>query len=409
MPVFKYRAFDKAGKTVEGLMEMQNQDAVIDSLRRRGLFVGNISKQTKSFLAFDLKEFIDNLTPVGTKDKSIFCQQLSTMVGAGLNLTKALEILEGQTQNTKFKKVIGMVRRDVSQGSQLSVALSRFPDIFDKLFIAMVHTGEVGGGMADLLSRWATFAERDDELKGRFKAAMMYPIVVLCISCLAIFALITFVLPNFVEIFETAGVTLPAPTRILNGLSKIIRKQSYILVGGGVAFVVAFKQFKKTRKGHFMMDKFKLKMPVFGQLFYLMVMGRFARVFGILLSSGITVIESLEICKEVTNNVVINRVLDRVMIHVRQGGSISKPMADSGVFSPLVTSIIPVGEETGTIDKLMIKIADFYDRDLDNMIRSISSIIEPILLVVMGGIVGFIAMSLILPMYDIIKVVRRGM
>ena len=409
MPVFKYRAFDKAGKTVEGTIETVDEDNAIESLRRKGLFVANVSKETKSIMSFDLQEFIDNIMPVPQKDKTIFCQQLSTMIGAGLTLTKAFDVLEGQTRNSKFKRIINNVRKDINQGNPLSLALARYPAVFSRLFVAMVHTGEVGGGMDQLLNRWASFSERDEELRSKMKSAMTYPVVVLCISFAAVFFLVTFVLPTFVEIFKTAGVTLPAPTRMLDGLSILIRKRIYLLFGGIVAFIVGFKQFKKTRKGRFLLDKLKLKMPIFGNLVYMMVIGRFTRVFGILLGSGITVIETLEICKEVTNNVVINRVLDRVALNVKRGGSISKPMADSGVFSPLVTNIIPVGEETGTVDKLMIKIADFYDRDLENLIRNLSSVIEPVLLVVMGGMVGFIAMSLILPMYDIIKVVRRGM
>jgi len=409
MPVFKYKAFDKAGKAVEGSLEGASHNVVSENLRRKGLFVGEIHEVKKSIFTFDLQEFIDNIKPVGQKDKTIFCHQLSTMVGAGLTLTKALDVLEGQTQNSKFRKIIGYVRRDVSQGNPLSMALSRFPGTFDRLFISMVHTGEVGGGMADLLNRWAAFSERDDDLRSRMKAALTYPVVVLTISMAAVFFLITFVLPTFTEIFHNAGVTLPLPTMILDEVSKLIRKRAVFLVAGVIGLVVAFKQFKNSKKGRFTLDKLKLKLPIFGNLTYLMIMGRFARVFGILLASGISVIEALEIVKEVTNNLVVNRVLDKVDENVKRGGSISKPLADSGVFAPLVTNILPVGEETGTMDKLLLKIADFYDRDLENLIRNLSSVLEPVLLVVMGGIVGFIALSLILPMYDIIKVVRKGM
>jgi type IV pilus assembly protein PilC len=409
MPIFKYKAFDKAGKAVEGSQEGATQESVSENLRRKGLFVGEITKVQKNVMAFDLQEFIDGIMPVGQKDKSIFCNQLSTMVGAGLTLTKALDVLEGQTENTKFRKIIGYVRRDVSQGNPLSLALARFPDTFDRLFISMVHTGEVGGGMADLLTRWATFSERDAELRSRMKAALTYPAVVLTISMAAVFFLVTFVLPTFTEIFKTAGVDLPLPTMILDQVSQIIRKRMIFLVIGVIGLVVAFKQFKASKKGRHFFDKFKLKMPIFGNLIYMMIMGRFARVFGILVASGIPVLEALDIVKEVTGNVVINDVLVKVEESVKRGGSISKPLADSGVFTSLVTNILPVGEETGTLDKLLLKIADFYDRDLENLIRNLSSVLEPVLLVVMGGIVGFIAMSLILPMYDIIKVVRKGM
>lgn len=406
MPIFHYSAFDKGGKKAKGVIDTYDKLQAGILLKKRGLYVIALNEEKKGgFLKFDLEEKFSRVT---ARDKGIFSQQLSTMIGAGLTLVKCLDVLAIQTSNKKFRKIIQRVSQDVGKGNPLSWALSRHPAVFNNLFISMVQVGETGGEMEKILIQWANFMERDEEIKGRLKAALMYPMILTIIGGVAIVFLIVFVLPTFTNIFKTAGVQLPLPTRILLAISDLFRKRLFILIGIVVAVVFGFKQFQKSKKGKYLLDLFKMKMPIFGTLQHRMIMTRFARTFGVLLSAGVPILESLRIVKEIVGNVCIAEVIDNVITEVREGGDMGTPLAKSPLIPPMIVNMVPVGEVTGTIEKILMKIADFYEREVDFLIRNLSSVLEPVMILFMGIIVGFIALSLVLPMYDMIKVARAG-
>lgn len=405
MAVFNYLAFDKGGKKIKGSIEAQNQVQASIALKKQGLFVQKLAAEKKGGLNINLNELFVKIT---TRDKGIFSQQLSTMIGAGLALTKCLDVLAAQTINPKFKRVISQVARDISHGNSLSWAAARHPLVFDNLFISMIKVGESGGEMDKILIQWATFIERDEEIRGRLKAALMYPFILTIISTLAVTFLIVFVLPTFTNIFATSGVELPLPTKILMMISTLLKKQFFVLISAGIVIYFAYGKFSKTKKGKYAIDMFKLKVPIFGSLQHKMILTRFTRTFGVMLSAGVPIIESLNISRDIVGNVCMAAVLDSVIDSVKQGGDMGEPFAKSPLIPPMIANMIPVGEVTGTIEKILVKIADFYEREVDFMIRNLSSILEPVMILFMGIVVGFIALSLVMPMYDMIKVARAG-
>ncbi len=405
MPIFNYVAFDKAGKKVKGSIDSSNQLQAGLNLKKQGLFVQHMTLAKKGGLNINFNEMFIKIT---TRDKGIFAQQLSTMIGAGMALTKCLDVLSNQTINPKFKRVIQNVSRDISHGNALSWALARHPQVFDDLFISMVKVGESGGEMDKILIQWASFMERDEEIRGRLKAALMYPFILTIISTVAVLFLIIFVLPTFTNIFASSGVQLPGPTRVLLFISDLLKKRFYILIIAAVLITIFYKKFSKTKKGKYTIDMFKLKAPIFGTLQHKMILTRFSRTFGVMLGAGVPIIESLNIARDIVGNVCIAAVLDTVIDSVRQGGDMGAPFAKSPLIPPMIANMIPVGEVTGAIEKILIKIADFYEREVDYLIRNLSSILEPVMILFMGIVVGFIALSLVMPMYDMIKVARAG-
>lgn len=404
MATFNYIAFNKDGKKITGAINSQNQLQADLTLKKQGLYVQRLTAQ-KSGLNINLNGLFVKIT---NRDKGIFSQQLSTMIGAGMALSKCLDVLASQTQNPKFKKVIGQVSQDINHGNALSWALARHPAVFDELFISMVRVGESGGEMDKILIQWANFMERDEEIRGRLKAALMYPFILTIISTVAIIFLIVFVLPTFTNIFTTAGVQLPLPTRILLFVSDLLKKRLPYLICAAVVFYLAFTKFKKTKKGKHAIDLFKLKAPIFGALQHKMILTRFSRTFGVMLGAGVPIIESLNISRDIVGNICMADVLEDVIASVREGGDMGTPFAKSPLIPPMISNMIPVGEVTGTVEKILIKIADFYEREVDFLIRNLSSVLEPVMILFMGVIVGFIALSLVLPMYDMIKVARAG-
>ncbi len=408
MTRFNYRALDRIGRLVEGTMDAIDKKGAMQQLRHQGLIVVEMSVEERGAVIKAIEEFLEKLTSISNRDKGVFSQQLATMITAGISLNKALVIIAEQTQNKRFNKILKSIQSDVSQGISFSMSMERFPDVFSKLFVSMIRTGEAGGKLADILNRWAEFSERDDEIRSKIKSAMMYPIILTVISFFAVLFLLIFVLPTFIDIFKSAGMKLPFPTRVMFLISDLIRHHfiKVLVCGGG--FVFSINYFRKTAVGRFAIDKIKLKLPIMGDLSLKLCMARFSRTLGVMLGARVSILEALTIVKDVVGNEVISRVLNDVEKSVKQGGTLSQPLADSGVFSPMVVNIIPIGEETGCIDVMLLKVADFYDREVEYMARNMSSILEPVMLVVMGVIVGFIALSLILPMYEMISVVRKG-
>ena len=406
MPSFAYQAKDASGKTVNGVIEAENERVLRAKLREMNYYVTGISQRSaaKGVLSADLGAVIGRFRGVSEQALVVFSRQFATMINAGLAMVRCLDVLSVQTEDAQLKQIITQVRREVEGGSTLANALAKFPKTFTPLFVNMIRAGELGGILDDVLNRLAGFLEKDFNLKKKVKAAMTYPTVILVMAIGIVIFLVTFILPTFVQLFVQMQMKLPMPTKILIAFTNGARNP-VVLIPSIVLLIIAFVLFKRytsTQSGRRQYDAFKLKLPVFGMLIRKVAISRFCRTFGTLLQSGVPIMQALEIVGKTSGNEVVAETIGKVRESVREGESIAVPLQLSGIFPPLVTQMVSVGEETGNLDAMLAKIADFYDTEVDYMLASLTSLLEPLMILAMGFVVGFIVISVFLPLYQII-------
>jgi type IV pilus assembly protein PilC len=340
------------------------------------------------------------------KDLSVFSRQFATMVNSGLPILRALSILSEQTENSQLKKVLAQVRIDVEQGSSLSGAMSKHTRAFSDLYVAMVRAGEAGGVLDNVLVRLADNMEKDVELRRKIKSAMAYPAAVVSLVTLILTAMLLFVVPQFKSIYAQLGGQLPLPTRILLGVSDAVRTKWWLFLVVIIGIVFAFRRYKATPAGRATVDAFKLRIPIFGPLFHKTALARFSSTLGMLLRSGVPILQALDIVSETVGNRVISKAVADVQGSVREGESIAKPLAKHPVFPPMVVQMLAVGEETGAVDVMLDKVADFYNSEVSAAVDALTSLIEPLLIAIIGGAVGAAVISLYMPMFNIINLVK---
>ena len=396
---FTYKVRDKQGKLLTGVLEGDNQVGVSTKLRQMGYIVINITEKAESPT---VGQAFQRFKKVKSNEITIFSRQFATMINAGLSLTKCLAILGEQTENKTFSSVINKVRKDVEGGSALSEALSRHPKVFQDLFINMVKAGETGGVLDDVLLRVADHFEREARLRREIKAAMAYPLAVFSFSIILMFAMITFVVPVFKGMFDSMGATLPLPTLILLNISNFVRGFWYLVIAGTVGTIYGIKRFINTERGRFLFDSLKLKLPVFGQLAMKVSISKFSRTLGTLLSSGVPILSALDIVADTSGNVIIARDVKSAGVSIKEGETIAKPLSGSKVFPPMVVQMISVGEETGVLDGMLQKIADFYDDEVSGMVKTLTSLIEPFMILGIGLMIGAMLIALYLPMFQVV-------
>jgi type IV pilus assembly protein PilC len=404
MPSFAYQAKDAAGKTVNGVIEAENERVLRAKLREMNYYVTGITQKSSSVMHTDLGALMGRFKGVGEQALVVFARQFATMINAGLAMVRCLDVLGVQTEDAQLKPIIVAVRREVEGGSTLAAALGKFPKVFSPLFVNMVRAGELGGILDDVLNRLAGFLEKDFNLKKKVKSAMTYPIVILVMAVAIVIFLVTFILPTFVQMFEQMNMKLPLPTQILIWFTISVRNP-YILFPTLIVLAIAaviFNRYVSTPAGRRQFDAFKLKLPVFGMLIRKVAISRFCRTLGTLLQSGVPIMQALEIVGKASGNEVVAETVAKVRDSVREGESIAVPLQLSGMFPPLVTQMVAVGEETGNLDGMLSKIADFYDTEVDYMLASLTSLLEPLMILGMGFVVGFIVISVFLPLYQII-------
>jgi len=343
---------------------------------------------------------------VKLKEIAVFSRQFATMVNSGLPILRALTILADQTSNAELAKVLVSVRNDVEQGASLSSAMAKHPRVFNDLYIAMVRSGETGGMLDDVMLRLAALLEREVHLRQKIKSAMTYPVAVVALVVLIMAAMLLFVVPQFKSIYGQLGGTLPLPTRVLLAMSDAVKKYWYMLIAGSFAFSFLFKRYKKTEAGRATIDAFKLRVPVFGSLFHKTALSRFSSTAGMLLKSGVPILQALDIVADTVNNRVMSKAVVDVQSSVREGESIAKPLSKHGVFPPMVVQMLAVGEETGQIDTMLDKVATFYDNEVEASVDALTSLIEPLLIAFIGGAVGAAVIALYMPMFNIIKLIQ---
>jgi type IV pilus assembly protein PilC len=395
MPVFEYKGKTLAGKQVQGELKAKNRVELERLLRSNRILVTSISKkptQIQIRLGSGIKKI----------DISRFTRQFSTMISAGLPMVQCLEILGTQMESAEFRKIITKVKESVQSGSTLSEALGRHKKVFDDLYVNMVEAGEVGGALDTILVRLAQYREKADKLVRKVKGAMVYPIVVMVVAIGVTFAMLRFIVPVFAKMFEGLGAELPGPTRMVLGISHFLQANTLLMFAALVLGIVAFKMWVKNPKGRLAFDSFKLKMPVLGTLIRKAAISRFTRTLSTLLSSGVSILDALNITARTSGNMVLQNAIKKSMLSIAEGETITQPLKEVGVFPPMVTQMISVGEKTGGLDEMLSKIADFYDDEVDAAVAALTSIIEPVIIVFMGAVIGGILIAMYLPMFDII-------
>ena len=400
---YAYKVRDKTGRLIEGQLEAEDEQLVVTKLREMGYVPLSISAESRSRLSMNIKLTRDK---VGLKDVAVFSRQLATMINSGLSILRALAILGEQTESTALAAVIVQLKNDIERGLSLSQAVARHPDVFPPIYLSMIRAGESGGVLDDVMVRLATTLEKQIELRGKIKSAMSYPIAVAGIVVIIVTAMLLFVVPMFEGMYHDLHGTLPVPTRVLIGVSGVLTKVWW-LVGAGIAGgLFLFRRWVATPHGRLAFDRFKLKLPVFGMLMHKTSLARFTRTFASLMRSGVPIMESFDIIGETSGNAVVAEAVADARDRVRVGESVAASLSGHSVFPPMVVQMIAVGEETGAIDEMLEKIADFYDQEVEATVNALTSLIEPLLMVFMGLAVGGMVIALYMPMFQIINLVK---
>jgi type IV pilus assembly protein PilC len=400
MNTYQYTAKDKNGNTLVGALDAAGELEVADALHKKELIVVRVELLKKRALHAKSKK-------VKLDDLVIFSRQLATMIDAGIPLVHALGILSEQIENKNFKAVIMSVRQNIEAGMNFSDALSRHPAVFSELFINMTKAGETSGMLDEVLDRLASYLEKSAALARKIKSSLVYPEVVVTMAFLITSFLLLKVVPTFKGIFDTLGGKLPLPTLILIGISDLFRKYLIFTVTGIIVGIIVFNRYIHTEKGRYNFDSFKLKAWILGPLFRKLAVAKFSRTFSTLVKSGVSVLNALEIVSKTSGNKVVEESIISCSNSVRDGESISKPLSKSGVFPPMVTRMIAVGEQTGQLEKMLSKVADFYDDQVDAAAAALTSMIEPLVIAFLGIVIGGIVISLFLPIFKITELIAK--
>ncbi|HEX2092716.1 MAG TPA: type II secretion system F family protein [Longimicrobiaceae bacterium] len=400
MPVFTYSARSFSGELQAGEIDLPTQEEVIGYLRRQRMIPISVRPKAKSVeLSFG--------SGIKTREVVIFTRQFATMINSGLPLVQSLSILAEQTENKRFRKIITEVLHDIESGQTLADSMRRHPQAFSELYVNMVAAGEAGGILDVILLRLATFLEKNDALVRKIKGAMTYPSVMLFVVVAATTVLLWKVVPVFAGIFVDAGMALPTPTRVVLAVSNFLQHYILFLFLAVVGVVLALRQYYKTDGGKLVIDRLLLKLPVLGQLLRKSAVSRFTRTLGTLVSSGVSILEGLQITARTSGNRVIHDAVMASRASIAGGATIAEPLKASGVFPPMVVQMINVGEQTGGLDEMLSKIADFYDDEVDAAVSALTSILEPIMIVVMGVVIGGMVVAMYMPMFDMIQTVQK--
>jgi type IV pilus assembly protein PilC len=399
---YQYKVRDKSGKLISGTLVADSEMLVLQRLREQGLTPLEVGKEKKGInLEINLRA-----KKVKLKELAVFSRQFATMINSGLPILRALAILADQTENPMLGQTLGAARLDIEQGASLSQAMGKHPKVFNNIYISMVRSGETGGSLDDTLLKLASMLEDEVRLRGKIKSAMTYPVAVVGLVTLIMSAMLLFVVPQFKTIYGQLGGQLPLPTRLLLMCSQTFQKFWYIVLGGAFLARFLLRRYKATEKGRAVLDALKLRIPVFGSLFHKVALSRFASTLAMLMRAGVPILQALDIVIDTVNNRVVGKAVEDVQSSVREGESIAKPLARHDVFPPMVVQMIAVGEETGQVDIMLEKVAEFYTQEVEASVDALTSLIEPILIAFIGGAVGAAVIALYMPMFQIINLVK---
>lgn len=401
MPTFVARVRDSQGKTRSEKVVAESLADARTNLRDKGFVVQDLKQSAASF---DFQKFQNSLVKVTVKEKAVFSRQLATLVNAGVAIVRGLGVLGDQCDNAKMKQALIDISNDVQSGVNLSDAMRKHPDCFDGLYVSMIQAGEVGGVLDEVLNRLAKLLEDMARLQNQIKSALAYPVVVGILATGIFVGMTVFLIPIFAKIFVELGTELPPLTAFLMTCSQILRSfWSLAIIAGFVGFKFAYSQYYKTRVGRETIDRLSLKMPLFGDLIQKSSVARFSRTFGSLTRSGVPILTSLEIVRDTSGNQVVANAIDAARAEIQQGGMISLALQKEKVFPPMAIQMISIGEETGELDGMLMKIADFYEDEVEQAVKALTSVLEPIMILVLGGMVGTILLAMYLPLFKVFE------
>lgn len=402
MPTFAYTFRDAMGTVRSGTSEAESAEILRKRLQEQGFTVTEV-RQIRA------QRPGGGWGRVKLSDLAIFCRQFSTMQDAGVSIVRSLDVLGQQTQSPKLRRIIMDVQAEVEAGQTLSKAMSKYPNVFSNLFIGLIRAGEVGGVLEESLQRLASFMEADVALRRKVRAAMTYPTIVVIAALAIVIGLVTFILPKFFDVFKDLGIKeFPVMTQMLIDFSNFLTSRWYVMIAIVVLVVIAFRMFVRTRIGRRLYDRLKLKLPVFGPLNHKIALARFSRTLSTLLSSGVPILQALETVAGTVANEIIAEAVMEARARIREGDRIGPPLEKSGMFPPMVVHMISIGEESGALDQMLSKVADFYESEVESTLQSLTSAIEPVLIVLLGGMVGFIVISLLLPLITAVQSLAGG-
>jgi len=397
MPVYLWEGKNRNNQIQKGELEAPHEDAVRAHLNRIKIAPNKIKKKPK-----DLAQNIKFLQPkVKEKDVIIFARQFSTMIDAGLPIIQCLDILQSQQENATFKKMLKEIKDAVEGGTTLADSLKRFPKHFDNLFVNMIAAGEAGGILDVILKRLAAYMEKAARLKRKVKGAMVYPAITIAVAVIVVAVILVFVIPVFQKMFDDFGSGLPGPTLVVIGISEFVKSKIHWIIIAVVLFTIAFRKYYKTEKGRWVIDSLALKAPVFGILIRKVAVAKFTRTMGTMLSSGVAILEALDIVAKTSGNCVVENAIYNVRSGIAEGRTMADPLQASGVFPAMVCQMIAVGESTGALDAMLEKIADFYDEEVDQAVENLTAMIEPLMIVFLGVVVGGLIVSMYLPIFKL--------
>jgi len=405
MPTYAYKARDRQGELLTATREAEDELSLASSLRSLGYSVISIQKETQ--LETNLTDFWQKLRKTHQYELIFFSRQLSSLLKSGIPIIVALSSIAEQTKNKLLKETINAVLKDIQAGVSFSEALAKHPDIFSDLFVSMIKVGETTGILDEVLERLTQLNMQELEVKTRIKSAMTYPLILVTVAIIIVSFLLINIIPKFVVVFETYEAKLPLATQILLGISFLLRRLWLLVIAAVGIFIFWFRRYIKTEKGRYKFDFYLLRLPLFGQLYLKLIVARFSRTLGALVKSGVSILEALSVTEKTVGNSVISRVIDNIRSAITEGQSLTEPFKASGVFPATVIQMVSLGEKSGKLDQMLTEVANFYDREVDYTVRNITTALEPLLLLAMGAMVAFIALSVLLPIFNLIKVFRR--
>jgi len=403
MAVYIWTGTDRAGKKQKGEMEADNLPLARQMVVRKGIAVKDVKLKPKA-----LGDYFPAMAgKVSDKDKVIFVRQFSTMIDAGLPLVQCLDILQAQQDNSNFKRVIRQIKKDVEEGSTLSDAIKKHPRVFDNLFHNLVAAGEIGGILDVILNRLAVYIEKMAKLKKKVKGALTYPVIVVAIAVIVVAVILIWVIPVFSQLFRDAGVKLPGMTLFVMNMSDFAKSYFHWMLAGLFILFYGLRRFRRTTRGRNFFDQLLLRLPVFGILLRKIALARFTRTLSTMLSSGVPILDGLEVVAATAGNSVVEKAIREARLSISEGRPVADPLAETGVFPPMVTQMIAVGEATGALDNMLAKIADFYDDEVDTAVGSLTAMLEPLLILFLGITIGGLLVAMYLPIFQLADVVAR--
>ena len=403
MPVFSYRGRARGGRMVTGQMEASTPQALAAQLREQRIMATSVREKPEP-VRLRIPGFGGK---VKDKELTVFTRQIATMINAGLPLVQSLEVLASQQPNKQFKRILTKIREDVEGGSTFAASLKQHPTVFTPLYMSMVEAGEAGGFLDTVLNRLAGYIEKSMALRRKVKGAMIYPATIITVAVAVVIFLLIFVIPTFKTLFEGFGAALPLPTRIVLELSRLVRTHVVTVLGAFVGTVFVLRFYYRTERGKKVIDSLLLRLPIIGQLIRKVSVAKFTRTLGTLVSSGVPILDGLNITARVAGNKVVEEAILKTRSSIAEGKTIADPLGASGIFPPMVVQMISVGEQTGALDAMLAKIADFYDAEVDQAVSNLTTLLEPIMIVFLGVVVGGVIIAMYLPIFKLVTVIGR--